>query len=204
MNTILLVVRHAQTSSNVSGRYMGWMDEDLSEKGLWQAEKLSRRLAQRSIEVVYSSPLKRAFRTAQMVALPHSLPVRVLEGLGEIRIGEWEGMSGQEIAAKFPDLWQTWRSDPSGIQMPSGESLAQVQERAAAAFDHIAQANQGKQVLVVTHDVVVRLMVAHYLNVSTSIYRRLEVGNASLTIIELVDGRGWLRVLNDIAHLEYR
>ncbi|NQT48266.1 MAG: histidine phosphatase family protein, partial [Chloroflexi bacterium] len=45
---------------------------------------------------------------------------------------------------------------------------------------------------------------AHYLNVSTSIYRRLEVGNASLTIIELVDGRGWLRVLNDIAHLEYR
>ena len=183
---------------------MGWMDEDLSEKGLWQAEKLSRRLAQRSIEVVYSSPLKRAFRTAQMVALPHSLPVRVLEGLGEIRIGEWEGMSGQEIAAKFPDLWQTWRSDPSGIQMPGGESLAQVQERAAAAFDRIAQANQGKQVLVVTHDVVVRLMVAHYLNVSTSIYRRLEVGNASLTIIELVDGRGWLRVLNDIAHLEYR
>lgn len=181
---------------------MGWMDEDLSDIGVWQAERLSRRLAQRSIKAIYSSPLKRACRTAEMVALPHSLPVQVSGELGEIRIGEWEGMHAEEIATKFPDLWRTWRRDPTGIQIPGGESLSQVQDRAVAAFEDIARANKGRQVLVVTHDVVVRLVVAHYLGVTTSVYRRLEVANASLTVVELTDGRGWLRVLNDTAHLE--
>lgn len=201
MNTTLLVARHAQTLSNVTGRYMGWIDEDLSERGVWQAERLSQRLSQRPIAAVYSSPLKRAFRTAEIVALPHSLPVDSLEELGEIRIGVWEGMFAGEIAAKFPDLWQAWRSDPSGVQMPGGESMAQVHHRAIAAFNYITEANHGQQILVVTHDVIVRLLVAYCLNVSTAIYRRLEVANASLTIIQQVDGKCRLRLLNDTGHL---
>ena len=201
MKTTLLVVRHGQTLSNVTGRYMGWIDEDLSEKGVWQAERLSRRLGQRSIAAVYSSPLKRAFRTAEIIALPHSLPVHSLEELGEIRIGVWEGMFAPQIAEKFPELWHAWRSDPSGVQMPGGESLAQVQDRVIAAFNYITEANHGEQVLVVTHDVIVRLLVAYCLNVSAAIYRRLEVANASLTIIQATDSQCRLRLLNDTGHL---
>ena len=69
-------------------------------------------------------------------------------------------MFAQEIAEKFPDLWQAWRSDPSGVQMPGGESLAQVHHRVIAAFNYITEANHGQQILVVTHDVIVRLLVS--------------------------------------------
>src|SRR4030042_3517123 len=166
MDTTVLLVRHAQTLSNIAGRYMGWTDEDLSEKGMWQAEQLSRRLASWSIAFAYSSPLKRASRTAGIIAAPHSLSVSPLEGFGEIRIGAWEGLSGAEIEAKFPDIWQVWKRDPSTVQMPGGENMAQGQERAIAPFENIMETNQGRQVLVVTHEVIVKLLVAHCLNVS--------------------------------------
>jgi probable phosphoglycerate mutase len=181
---------------------MGWIDEDLSEEGVWQAEQLSRRLASWSIASAYSSPLRRAHRTAEIVAAPHSIPVSIVEGLGEIRIGAWEGKLGVEIAAEFPDAWRAWKTDPPTVQMPGGESLAQVRERSIASFEDIVEANRGHQVLVVTHDVVVRLLVAYCLDASSSIYRRLEAGNASLTIIQFIDGWRRLRLMNDRGHLE--
>ena len=202
MNTTLLLVRHAQTLSNITGRYMGWIDEDLSEEGIWQAEQLSRRLSHWAITAVYSSPLKRATRTAEIIASLPSLSVQRLDELGEIRLGAWEGMFAEEIEAKFSSLWRAWKRDPSDIQMPGGESLAQVQQRAIAAFQSITQVNQGQQVLMVTHDVIVRLLVAYCLNVSTSIYRRLEVANASLTVIQVINDECRLRLLNDTGHLE--
>jgi len=202
--TTILLVRHAQTRSNIAGRYMGWIDEDLSEEGIWQAEQLARRLENCSIDFAYSSPLRRAYRTAEIIAAPHSIPVSPIEGLGEIRIGDWEGMYAVEIEANSPDMWRVWRSDPSSFQMPGGESLAEVGERAIASFEGIAQANRGQQVLVVTHEVVVKLLVAYCLDVSFSIYRRIEVANASLAIIQLADGRRRLRLLNDIGHLKIR
>jgi broad specificity phosphatase PhoE len=110
-------------------------------------------------------------------------------------------MFAEEIEAKFLNLWRAWKRDPSDIQMPGGESLAQVQQRAIAAFKSITQVNQGQQVLMVTHDVVVRLLVAYCLNVSSSIYRRLEVANASLSGIQVINGDCRLRLLNDTGHL---
>lgn len=203
MTTTLLLVRHAQTRSNVSGRYMGWMDEDLSDEGIWQAQRLSARLSGKPITAVYSSPLRRAHRTAEMIALPHGLTVQTMAELGEIRMGQWEGLFAADIQARFPELWKTWRTDPSTIQMPGGESLSQVAGRATKAFDHILQENQGRHVVAVTHDVIARIIVARSLNVGTSIYRRLEVANASLTTVEFFNGTCRLRCLNDTAHLRY-
>ena len=200
--TTVLLVRHAQTDANVAGRYMGWVDEDLTEEGVWQAEQLSRRLTGQSIAAAYSSPLRRAYRTAEIIAAPHSIPVSPVEGLGEIRIGAWEGKYGAEIEEKFPDVWRVWRTDPSTVQMPDGESLTQVRERAIDSFEDIVEANKGQQVLMVTHDVVARLLAAYCLDVSSSIYRRLETANASLTIIQVIDGWRRLRLLNDRGHLE--
>lgn len=200
--TTVLLVRHAQTQWNVTGRYMGWIDEDLSEEGIWQAEQLSRRLESRPIYSVYSSPLKRAYRTAQIIAAPHSLPVSPIQELGEIMLGSWEGMSRAEVKFKFPDIWQAWRADPSTVHMPDGESMINVLERAATSFEDIVEANRGYNVLLVTHEVVVKLLIAYCLSVSTSIYRRIEVANASLTIVEITDDMRRLRLLNDTGHLE--
>jgi len=202
MSATLILVRHGQTDWNVNGRYMGWTDEGLNEEGLRQAGILARRLERWPIGAAYSSPLKRAWRTAETVARPHALPVETAEDLGEMRIGAWEGMFAGDIAARYPDLWKTWRTNPGDFRMPGGESLGEVRERVVRALGLIMDNSEGKMVLAVTHDVVVRLLVAHCLGAELDIYRRLEVGNASMTVIERDGRRQKLRVLNDTAHLE--
>lgn len=202
MATTLILVRHGQTDWNVNARYMGWTDEPLNDEGMRQAESVARRLCHWPISAVYSSPLQRAARTAEIVARPHSVVVKEIDELGEMRIGAWEGMFAREIAAAYPDLWRTWRTNPGDFRMPGGESLGEVRQRVTTAFDRITAAAEGKMVLAVTHDVVVRLLSAHCLGTGLDIYRRLEVGNASITIMERDGERRRLRLLNDTAHLE--
>jgi broad specificity phosphatase PhoE len=201
MSKTLLLLRHGQTTSNVSGRYMGRVDEELSDEGIWQASRLAERLRQWPIEEVYSSPLRRALSTAEAVALPHALSTKKDEDLTEIDIGDWQGMFASEIAANYPDLWKAWRIDPSGFEAPGGESLLAVRRRVTSALERIVSATEGQMVALVTHEVVVRLLVAHCLVVSTSVYRRLEVANASLTIVQNRGDSWQLRLLNDTAHL---
>jgi broad specificity phosphatase PhoE len=201
MAKTLLLLRHAQTTSNVSGRYMGRTDEELSDMGLSQASRLAERLSHWPITEVYSSPLKRALSTAEAVALPHGLSVGIEDELIEIDLGQWRGMFGSDIATRYPALWKTWRTDPTGFEPPGGESLAKVQQRATAAMERIAASMGDKTIAFVTHDVAVRLLVAHCLDVPASIYRRLEIANASLTVVEGSGHRWRLRLLNDTAHL---
>ncbi len=197
----MLLVRHGQTMSNVTSRYAGWIDEDLNNRGLQQAQQLAERLKNWRIDSAYSSPLKRAFHTAEIIATPHSLSVNKLDDLGEIRMGLWEGLSAAQIEVKFPEEWKQWRSDPSNLVMPEGESIGQVQKRAILALQRTIKANPGCQVLVATHDAILKLSIAYCLNVSPSIYRRIEIANASLTIISITDGKWRLSLLNDTAHL---
>jgi phosphoserine phosphatase len=202
MAATLIVVRHGQTNWNVNGRYMGWTDEPLNDEGVRQAQSVARRLREWPISAVYSSPLQRAARTAEIVAGPHSVVVQKIDELGEMRIGAWEALFARDIAATYPDLWRTWRTNPGDFRMPGGESLGEVRERVIRAFDRITAESEGKMVLAVTHDVVVRLLSAACLGAGLDIYRRLEVGNASITVMERDGGRLRLRVLNDTAHLE--
>lgn len=202
MAATLVLVRHGQTDWNVTARYMGWIDEGLNAEGRQQAQRLARRLERWPFCAVYSSPLARALQTAETVAGPHSLTVQTMPELGEMRIGDWEGMYARDIAARYPEPWKTWRTNPGDFRMPNGESLGEVRERASAAFDRIMDGAEGRLALAVTHDVVVRLLVSRCLGLGTAAYRRLEVGNASMTIIERDGERLKLRVLNDTGHLE--
>ncbi len=202
MTTTVLLVRHGQTDSNVTGFYMGWSDEDLNEVGYTQARCLSSRLASLPIASVYTSPLLRAYATAAILAEPHKLEPKVLDDLTEIGFGDWQGFHMDEIKLRWPELWQQWRIDPSGVTMPNGESLSEVTERAIRAFQRIVGANRGKQAVIVTHDGIVKVLVAHVLGVSNSIYRRFEIRNASLSAIRVFNSSSQLVTLNDTSHLE--
>jgi len=201
MTTTVLLIRHGQANSNVTGFYMGWSDEDLSEIGYTQARSLSSRLASLPIASVYSSPLQRTHTTATILAKPHGLEVETSDDLIEIRLGEWQGLHIDEVRQRWPELWQQSRTDPSELTMPNGESFQQVTERAIRGFEKIIASNQGKQVIIVSHEIVVKVLVAYALGVSNSIYRRFEINNASLSIIRVIDGKARLSTLNDTSHL---
>ena len=201
MTTTVLLVRHGQTRSNVTGFYMGWSDEDIGEVGYTQAHSLSSRLASLPIASVYSSPLQRTYTTAVILAKPHHLNVEVSDDLIEIQLGDWQGLHMDEIRQRWPEIWQQSRIDPSDVTLPNGESFRQVTERAIQIFDKIVAANQGKQVVIVTHEIVVKVIVAHVLGATNSIYRRFEVNNASLSVVRIINGKARLITLNDTSHL---
>lgn len=201
MTTTILLVRHGQTNSNIDGYYMGRSDEDLNQEGYSQARKLSARLAGTSINTIYSSPLKRAVNTASIVAEPHRLKTEVVQDLIEIGLGDWQGLYIDEIARGWPELWQQWRSDPTDVVLPNGESFQQVVKRAVRTIEKIAAADAGKTVVIVTHEIIVKLAVIYALGAPTSIYRRFDVFNASLSTIHVHADRPRLITLNDVSHV---
>jgi len=201
MTTTVLLVRHGQANSNVTGYYMGWSNEDLSEIGYTQVRSLASRLASLPIASVYSSPLQRTCTTATILAKPHGLEVETSDDIIEIQIGDWQGLHIDEVGQRWPELWKQSRIDPSEITLPNGESFQQVTERAIRGFYKIVAANHGKQVIIVSHEIVVKVLVAHALGVSNSIYRRFEINNASLSAIRVIDGKARLATLNDTSHL---
>ncbi len=201
--TTILLVRHGQTYSNITGFYMGWTNEDLSDTGYNQVRQLSSRLAGLPIASIYTSPLQRAHTTASLLAEPHKLEPRTLEDLIEIRLGDWQGLHMNEIKRNWPELWHQWRVDPSELTLPNGESLSEVTGRAIRAFQTIVEANRDKQALIVTHDVIVKVLVAHILRAPNSIYRRFEISNTSLSAVRVVNNNYQLTMLNDTSHLNF-
>lgn len=201
MTTNVLLVRHGQTDSNINDFYMGSSSEDLNQVGYTQARCLSSRLADLPVAAFYTSPLRRAYTTAAVLAEPHNLEPNELDDLTEIRLGDWQGLHMDEIRRRWAELWRQWRTDPSQLTLPNGESLNEVAERSLKAFEEVIQANQEKYVVLVTHDSVVRVLVAHVLGVPNSIYRRFEIGNASLTVVRVTNNTPRLALLNDTSHL---
>jgi len=202
MSTTILLVRHGQTDSNISNFYMGWSSEDLNEAGYNQASRLSSRLSSLPLRSVHTSPLRRAHTTAAILAEPHGLKPAVMDDLIEVNLGDWQGLYPTEIEQRWPEVWRQWRSDPSSVTVPGGESLTQVTERAIRALHRIVASDQGEIMAIVTHEVIIKVLVAYVLGSPNYIYRRFDINNASLSVVRIAGDQRWLAGLNDMSHLE--
>ena len=202
MTTTILLIRHGQTEPNVTGLYMGWSDDDLNETGYSQARRLSSSLATLPISSIYASRLRRTYTTATILAEPHKIKPKTSEDFIEIRLGDWQGLSMDVVRQRWPELWQQSRIDPSDITLPNGESFQQVTERAIRGFETVAEANMGKHTAIVTHEIIVKVLIAHVLRATNSIYRRMEIENTSLSMVRIDDGKARLVTLNNMSHLE--
>lgn len=202
MTTTILLVRHGQTESNVAGYYMGRLDEDINRTGYAQARALAARLAHQPIDAIYTSPLRRTYSTASVLAEPHKLELKVLDDLIEIHQGDWEGVHVDKISQGWPEQWRHTRTDPTDFTMPNGESFKEVTERSVRAFNEIVADNPDKQVALVAHEIVIKVIIVHALGTTNSIYRHFDLTNASLSVIRVTGGKSHLVVLNDTTHLD--
>jgi probable phosphoglycerate mutase len=177
--TQLLLIRHGLTDW-VGHRLPGWTPGiHLSEEGRQQAEVLAQRLASLPIDAIYASPLERTTETAEAIAAPHGLSVKLRENLGEVRIGEWTGQSIEDLTKK--EEWLTIQFYPSGADFPGGETMHEMQARVVAELDAIRKAHPGATVAVVSHADVIKAAVAHYIGLHLDLFQRLVVYPASLT-----------------------
>lgn len=197
--TLLLLIRHGENDARKTrlvGRLPGI---HLNQQGREQAEELAGLLADAPIQAVYSSPLERALETAEPLARALNLPVEPLPDLLEIDYGAWQGRTFKQIRrSKF---WRQVGENPAGVRFPGGETFLEAQQRAVAALERIAQ---GKDMAaVVTHADVILLALAHYLNMPLKDFHRLEIQPASISVIELKDGRSRILHVNQVSRLEF-
>jgi probable phosphoglycerate mutase len=202
--TRLYLVRHGATQLTAENRFSGAVGVDLSDEGRRQVQFLAHRLADDSICSVYTSPLSRTVETAQILAKPHALtPVR-RDGLREISHGRWEGLTRGEVEERFPGEYEEWESDPFTFAPDGGESGLAVLARALPVIREIVLANEGKNVLVVSHKATLRLILSSLLGFDARGYRdRLDQSPACLNVVDFKDPvRVRLMLFNDISHYQ--
>jgi broad specificity phosphatase PhoE len=201
--TTVYLARHGQTEWNHGlPRYGGASDVDLNETGRAQAKCLASRLKTAHLDAIYSSPLKRAFETAQTVGDTLHLSVIVDEGFREIHYGAWEGLTHAEILARYGDVRARWEIDPAVEKPPGGETGIEVGERALASLKRILETGNHDSFLIVSHKTVHRLILCAALGIDPTEYRRrFSMGNAALSALEYGRDGFLLKLHNDKSHL---
>ncbi len=159
----LILARHGETDWNRDGIWQGHGDPPLNELGRRQAADLAVRLADVQIDALYSSDLRRAYETAEIVGRAKGLEITADPDLREMDVGSWSGLTSEEIATRFP-----------GMASHDGEAREAFGERAVGALTRIAGAHEGGHVLVVTHGGVVRALQRHVFGEPLSVLANCE------------------------------
>lgn len=183
--TRLILIRHGETEWNVTGRYQGQADPPLNEKGLEQARALPEKLEPLDLELLFTSPLKRAAQTAEVVADALRIPLYYDARLVEIHQGDWQTRLRAEIEALYPELFQRWESEPWQVTPPGGEHLTAVQERVDDFLDEILAKHEGHCIGLVTHRIPIALIKLRYQNLDPDIVRTLHLPNIHVEEIQV-------------------
>lgn len=202
--TRLFLVRHGATQLTAEDRFSGAVGVDLSDEGRAQTRRLGARLAHEGISAVYASPLSRTLETASIVAAPHRLVPIPRDGLREIGHGRWEGLTRQEVEARFPGEYANWEGDPFTFAPIDGESGLAVLARALPVLRDIVVSHPGEQVVVVSHKATLRLLLSSLLGFDARGYRdRLDQSPACLNVLDFRDpARARLMLFNDVSHYQ--
>jgi probable phosphoglycerate mutase len=197
-----LLIRHAQNDWVSKNRLAGWTPGvHLNDAGLKQAERLAKRLSALPLKALYSSPLERCIETATPIVVPHDIEINLLEEVGEVRYGKWEGKKIKKLRKK--PAWHTIQHFPSRFRFPEGESLLEVQQRAVSAIESLSIRHKNEMIAIVSHADVIKLALAHYLGQHIDLFQRLMVSTASVSLLALPEN-GSVRVLriNDHGPIE--
>ncbi|MER5651225.1 bifunctional RNase H/acid phosphatase [Streptosporangium sp. NPDC002524] len=201
--TSLYLLRHGETPLSVERRFSGLGDPELTPNGLAQAEAAAAKLAGKpyGVQVIVSSPLRRARATAEIVAARAGLEVVVEEGLRETDFGDWEGHTFTEIQRRWPDELAAWLADPSAAP-PGGESFGEAARRVQATGDLLIERYEGKTILAVSHVTPIKMLLRFALLAPLGALYRMHLDLSALSLIEYyADGPAVVKAFNDTSHL---
>lgn len=197
----IILVRHGQTDWNTDKRFRGLADVELNDKGVEQARNLAKRLSAMAIAAVYSSPIKRALKTAEIIAEPHHLPIRIEPGFSNVDYGLWQGLTLEEISQEFPILFQQWLEEPQRVSFPNGESIADIGRRALEALQRLAKKHQQENIVIVAHQAINKIILFELFGLKSRLWE-IPQDVAAINIIEYGGKDFKLKVLNDTTHLQ--
>ena len=192
--TTILLARHGETDWNREGRFQGWADPPLNATGRAQAVDLSVQLMAEELAAVYSSPLRRAYETAEVVAASRGLEPVTVDALREVDVGSWSGLSRAEIEQRFPEQYARWLDYGQGWE--DGETYEQMVDRVVGALQELAEGRDGERILAVTHGGPMRAASAFADRLSYAEARRRSPVVGNTAVLEFAVEAGALRRLD--------
>jgi probable phosphoglycerate mutase len=196
----IYLIRHAESIANTQSIYQGQTyDTDLSELGQKQVRALTKHLQKLKINKIFTSPLKRTFQTAEELHKTLDKPLFTDQRIIETSHGQWEGKHKKVIMKTWPDLYKKWLKFPSIVKFPDGEHFLDTQKRVVDWWKSLR--NVEGDILAVTHDNIIRILIAKVLNMKLNRIWKFHLQPTSITLIETTASFPKLVYLNDSKHL---
>ncbi|MDL1901148.1 histidine phosphatase family protein [Anaerolineae bacterium CFX9] len=197
----IIFIRPGETDWNRYGRWQGWVAAPLNAHGREQAQALAKFIRNIGLSALYTSDLRRALETAEILAAHLSRPPIPDRRLRERNIGAWQGLTLDEMRAWYPEEYRAMRADSMNYQIESGESRAQVLRRVQEAFAEIVASEQGETVGILSHTTAIKVLLTQI--VPGYDPYAVDIGNTSVTTLHRDAGGDWRLIAdNDLSHLE--
>ncbi|MEW6661438.1 MAG: histidine phosphatase family protein [Bacillota bacterium] len=197
------LIRHGRTRWNKEEVFRGQTEVPLDDWGRRQAQAVGRALQGKGIEAVITSPLGRAVETAELAKLAWGdIPLLVEPGLTDVHFGEWQGLSRQEVASRYPQLYRDWAQHPGQVAFPGGEIMEEAAERCWEAFQRICNDYRGRSVAVVTHRVITKILLNRVLGAGWQGFWKLRQDTACINLLESAGEFLVVQHLNETCHLK--
>lgn len=202
--TVLFLTRHGQTEWNLQKRMQGHQNSALTALGEQQAEWLRERLEGENLGAIYSSTSPRALHTAQILRGNRSLSIQQQASLMEINMGIWEGMNTDQIEQKYPLQYSHFFTRPDlFIPLASGETYSQLEQRVIPTLERIINDSEGLEVLIVTHRITLKVIMAHFLKKSLRELGELpDILSTALCKVTLTDHNTTIDLYGDTSHYQ--
>ena len=176
------LARHGQTESNLARRYAGYSSEPLTDVGRGQVSGLAARLGLAGVGEIWTSEVARARESAELVSAVLGVPVRADARLNELRMGPWEGLTEDQVGARFPEMYALWCTLPDRVRIDGRETLDALAARVTAALGDARR--QPHPVLLMTHVAPMRVVVLKSLGLPLRLYKRVHVANADCVQVD--------------------
>ncbi len=184
--TKLILIRHGRTDWSDQKRYCGGSDIPLNERGRTQARELGEKLQGHVVHKIYSSSMKRAVQSANIVFAGR--PVEPLEELREMSFGLWDGLTYQEIMARDPQVYSQWLENPLCVTPPEGENLSALARRVRKGLTRIFKGNHGKTVALFTHGGPIKIILCDIQELGLENIWKVQYDWAQACVIDFADG----------------
>ncbi|MBN1624901.1 MAG: histidine phosphatase family protein [Deltaproteobacteria bacterium] len=193
----LYIVRHGQIIGHEKYPANGHTDVDITEAGRLQMEQLAVRLIDSEINVIYSSDLQRTKKGAGIIGRHHAVPYKSVSEFRELFFGLWEGLTMEEIIRDFPGELDKRKNNIADFRPPgNGESIRDLSERVIPRFMNMLRDEKGKNILLVGHGVVNRIILCHVLGIDLSKVFNIQQDYGCLNIIDYFPDHTLVRLIN--------
>ena len=195
---IIYLIRHGQTEYNDKSIFRGQLDIPLNSYGISQAESIGKALEAVDFDAIYTSPLIRAKKTAEIISKYQSKKknINIENDFTDLNYGAWQAKSHEEVKNNYSQLYYEWGTRPYNIQIPGGESLYEAQKRSFNGLKKIINNNSGKIICIVSHRVINKLLISKILGIPKTGFWKIRQDTGCINIIEYKDKKFTIIKLN--------